>query len=1538
MESFIACAQQLTDGSHGDDAKMDFGDLDRALSAAAASPEQVKEVLYALVDVYGAKEDIVYRQTIMEGIGRALCFVAQTQRQGGSTLALEDHLMLAMFFNELSTVADPTLLCMFASALAAFYTLAAPAAYEAKGTVKDKDEEEARASIRSELVALRQVMTKRLGAPAAAALANASGGGADANPRVHAASRVALDCLACMLRSQLGVLCAQIGADPSRISEEVKETVEGLMTPLLTVLEEQQHHQQRHPTQPQGGQSGSSFARELGKGKVAPTIPASLLTSVLACAEEVLWCAEEHCDALSASPAAAAAASVFRHAVSTLLGHLQRYLTLQQHRQTELAATGAAADGAASAALGRGEAFVDVMRSYSVQHAVQRVLSVATAAASASAGRHGRAKEKEKEGEAGRLLTATLSNGLQAALAAFGGPVAVRAPQWRRPETLGEPGEWTPASEKPRVHPCGNTLPTSSAGAADGGGEFPVDAADGEEEGAAYFEEEEEGLTLGVSREPLLKSSVGPVTAATLADIVMLSVAALDRAMVNKDNLRVVHLQGLEEMQYHAARRAQLAEIEHQRMIERQGVEAIPAVALLDHVRDSTNIKARGLATLRRVTARAVLEKASFSSVLRSYAFMKEESEATVRAAQALISRCLVQLPSSMADAALDEVFVQLQSEFKQEQGLRQASHGKAPPNSPVAQVHSYYQLMLQVLFSFAAAQAPIHERGEVHPLLLYSDGLGVGGPHRHGAAAVNAHVVSRVSFTVDTENPIAFLQEENTRIPSYLTNAAVSGGVGASRGGRRRRLGGGRGRGSRHRKWPRREEGDGDARNESDDEGRDSDGSSGNESGGGDNALDDDDNDDDDGGYNEDDAEGTQLYFLNDTARSPSAYSHVLCRLMELAESCKLEVILLDILLQAPTLPRYVWNHIYRRFCLSTANQERCNVGFLLLSGLASRRAVYRTCAVNLLLHLCLSKNDYARRVAIISVGRLLSTTTRDGRPVVPAEVEAALVRYAKKQLAAVPGYHFTTVLRATREVGSTALDEATIAALQAEEDKKALEVLGRHLGLFLKLCARQPRALFATLLDVYKQCVERNNEVMVRLLPTNKDVQAMTELLLASDPAGFMFTVLPFLRRYSVDACCFVHSLLWAISNKLRSLAKAAPGEGTATGDEHDALYYRTVAVGMLEHARAMYDMSRVPLGTRGRRRGGAEDEDEMGEDGHMDHGVHGDGEEEEGFILHDARFLAPFFSLLPTAELKQQYLPSFLYFVQVQLQLQRLYKQQQQQQGQGQGQEQGQGSGTHSSHPYGPGGGPGNGSLAISLLSAKERSYVLTHEELKQFIAMVVREVLVKAPFKFTDGVARGLSPVELFVYLHRAPQECLHATQNLDDGPSGAAATPPIGIVTTKEVISVCLELTRSFTFDAATTGIPKLYGPEEVERAIKKLVHPPPVPSQLMATVLQAVSAVYPRGTRYAVVKEFLHFVVVNVLTPLERASAWETDPQLWKGVQLFMEKFYGECGAFVVNLPDQVLLQALREHPRLAEKFREEHGNNASFGHILSNV
>lgn len=1271
--------------------------------------EATKDYLYAILDAYAAGEDgarpDLYRRGILQALSIYLVYATECGATKRQTLTADDLLMLAMFFNELSTVTEVALFGGFCTAVSHFYALCTPLVLS--GGCDARWDDDAVAALLTELQLLRAMLAKRL----CSTMESLS------KPSMF---ETTLECLRTMIRALWN--CTPMMGDVTQSAwyKEVEGILNGLLRPLQQVLEDQVH--------------ASAHATEAVRRAAAQTTSPLLLTSVLGLMEDAVWMAQSDTKGHTHHTAA------LQHLLTELLSVLHKYLTLQQRSGTQQSG-GHMAAGA-----------TDKFRLHSVQYAIRCTLSAALQAPES-------------------LLPASLRRGVSAAIAAFGGEAPVESP-YAGEEILPQltaVDSWF--GEHARARPCRAVLAASQH------------VGDGRREEEDELVEEEAALLGGVlsGRDALLRTPMGFVSASALVDMVTLSLRALD--LVDEGAIHQMHLEGLNQMQYRAARRAQAEEIDRLRRMEQQGVEAIPAGRLIEHVKESVAMQANGLQTLRRVSARAKLERAAFSSILKVYPCMKNEAEGTVRDTQALIARCLVQLPSSMADAALDELCLMLLKEFKKERNA-------VKKLAIASKTSSCYQLTIQVLFMYYASLAPIRDRG-ANPLLFLDD-------MTTDLAGPGSMLHTKSKFTIDTENPVAFLHDENVRQPCYAT-------------GRKR---------SR----------------------------------------------DDDDEYGEEDGDEAFIFF-NDTVAAPCAYSHVLCRVLELAESCQLKGLLLDVLLQAPGLTRYVWYYLYRYFCLSK-DKMRCIIGYWLLTNLSTRRPVYRGCAVNMLLHLCMSSNAYARRFAITQVGGLLSTEGTDGKPVVDAETEKLLVRYSKRQLVAIPGHQF-------RVFGTGRDDDEVTAELRAKEEKRAMDVLSRHLGLFLKLCVRQPRQLFSELLDVYKQCMDHNNELMVRLLPENLDVRRMTKLLLNSDPSTFVATVVPFLRRYSRDAAPFVQALLWALAEQLREMCQEAAAASNPSNAQED---YRKVAVALLGHAKAMFEASSIPLG---------------GEDGTG-----------TTVILHDIRFMAPFLSFVPATELKQKYLCAFLYFTQVQLQFQRRYQ------------------GT------------------MPKLSMKERSIVLDPHDLHHLIGLVVREVLIKSAVQFDDDVARGLSPVDLFVYFHRAtmqtsttPSAAADSHGILDVPHSSAQAAgerlPPIGAVTTKEVLSVCLNLSRTFE---DTTAL-RLYGPEEVQRAIKRLMQAPPVPPQLMATVLQAVST-FPR-CRF---NDFVRFVVQHVLTPLERASTWEVDPQLWRGAMLFTEKFYRECSGFLVNLPDQVLTQALREQPQLLEQFREEHGNNASFGHIIGNL
>ncbi|ORC83434.1 uncharacterized protein TM35_000711150, partial [Trypanosoma theileri] len=110
---------------------------------------------------------------------------------------------------------------------------------------------------------------------------------------------------------------------------------------------------------------------------------------------------------------------------------------------------------------------------------------------------------------------------------------------------------------------------------------------------------------------------VGPVTVSALVEMVLLSVRRMD--VMNEHGVQALHLQGLERMQFNAAKKAQREEILRQRRIEQQGVEGIPVERLLLHLKESTAMYAKGTQLLDGESTLAVMLRAAFFSLLESY-------------------------------------------------------------------------------------------------------------------------------------------------------------------------------------------------------------------------------------------------------------------------------------------------------------------------------------------------------------------------------------------------------------------------------------------------------------------------------------------------------------------------------------------------------------------------------------------------------------------------------------------------------------------------------------------------------------------------------------------------------------------------------------------------------------------------------------------------------------------------------------------------------------------------------------------------------
>lgn len=139
------------------------------------------------------------------------------------------------------------------------------------------------------------------------------------------------------------------------------------------------------------------------------------------------------------------------------------------------------------------------------------------------------------------------------------------------------------------------------------------------------------------------------------------------------------------------------------------------------------------------------------------------------------------------------------------------------------------------------------------------------------------------------------------------------------------------------------------------------------------------------------------------------------------------------------------------------------------------------------------------------------------------------------------------------TSAAPSPARVEATLILYQREVQRLTNQ-LHIHLGLFLMLCVRDTVALLPSLLEVYRECLNKNNPLMARLLIANEDILLLMRVV-APSPA-LLFA----LRQHSRDVPVLVQLLVQGLTRPLREAAeemlqRRTHKKNTSTGNSKDA-----------------------------------------------------------------------------------------------------------------------------------------------------------------------------------------------------------------------------------------------------------------------------------------------------------------------------------------------------------------------------------------------
>lgn len=197
-----------------------------------------------------------------------------------------------------------------------------------------------------------------------------------------------------------------------------------------------------------------------------------------------------------------------------------------------------------------------------------------------------------------------------------------------------------------------------------------------------------------LAAEGLVQTSAGPLSPADIAEMIIATLRSEQFADIER--IDELHLDGLREMQYAAAREAQWAEIMRARRNEAQGITEIPVGQIAERIRGGLNALADARLRLESPAFRAMFARAAFESVIESYKGIAKESEAHIRQCQGLIARALVQLPDTVTDVAFDTLCDMVATDV-------QAGFN-------VNSVHAPFSLAMQVLFTLYSQLAPMHQ------------------------------------------------------------------------------------------------------------------------------------------------------------------------------------------------------------------------------------------------------------------------------------------------------------------------------------------------------------------------------------------------------------------------------------------------------------------------------------------------------------------------------------------------------------------------------------------------------------------------------------------------------------------------------------------------------------------------------------------------------------------------------------------------------------------------------------------------------------
>jgi len=423
--------------------------------------------------------------------------------------------------------------------------------------------------------------------------------------------------------------------------------------------------------------------------------------------------------------------------------------------------------------------------------------------------------------------------------------------------------------------------------------------------------------------------------------------------------------------------------------------------------------------------------------------------------------------------------------------------------------------------------------------------------------------------------------------------------------------------------------------------------------------------------------------------------------------------------------------------------------------------------------------------------------------------------------------------------------------------------------------LCAQKQhrKLLLETLFETFHSCCQQHNYLAARVLLSNEFLEKMLRVVVAGDhlPAVAL-DILPPIRSYAASCPLLVQMCLRVSIQEVRHQAELLRNSNATSTTTSTTAAAQQQREQLASFSNVLYGAAKVQY-----------------EDSALQRSQEGTASVASNpYNGLDARFLVPFFGIMPRSELKSFAIPALLRFS--------------------------------------------------------------THKACDETdIAMAIREALTVVHVSFPDAEPRGIGPVEFLVQLHELHLQSISSSGGSSGGMlRGAAAAAAVSPTAVRNVLTVALKLSQTLELGTPQQPAqPPLLGSKDLLKLLQHLTR-----SLLSSSSSNASSAGIGTGGMSPLTMDtaalccrlrpelvgLVHYTVATLLPKLQHEEAWRSDPYLWRSALAFCEEHFFETQSFLAQLPDRVLLLALKESRTLYEKFIAVPGAPSQFAHIFASL